>query len=213
MSIKIQAITMLLMVGCGMSMGLLFDTYRVMKGQTGLRGWLVIICDLLFWASCIFLVFGTLLRVNDGIVRVYLFIAMGIGAWIYFALFTSFYIKWFLRFIHLVKTIYRFIVRLLYVLIVKPLIFIYKTLIAIIVGISLFIWRVILFIQRLLKKIFVPIGTGSLKVSKKIVGSTKKKGAGISRWLAKVFKSKEKKSDQPKKDEDEDEEEDDEKDE
>ena len=136
MSIKIQALTMLLMVGCGMTMGLLYDTYRVMKGQTGLRGWLVIICDLLFWASCIFLVFGTLLRVNDGVVRIYLFLGMGIGTWFYFVLLHSFYIKWFLRFINLVKAIYRFTVRLIHVVIIKPIIFIYKTVLAVVIASS-----------------------------------------------------------------------------
>jgi len=205
-SIKIQAITMLLMVGCGMTMGLLYDTYRVMKGQTGLRGWLVIICDLLFWASCIFLVFGTLLRVNEGIVRIYLFIGMGIGTWIYFGLFTSFYIKWLLRLINLVKAIYRFMVRLVHVLVVKPLVFIYQTLIAIIVGISLFIWRILLFIYGLLKKLFVPIGTGSMNWSKKFIGGSKKKGAGISKRLANLFKLKKKKSDKKEEDDENDDE-------
>lgn len=206
MSIKIQAITMLLMVGCGMTMGLLYDTYRVMKGQTGLRGWLVIICDLLFWASCTFLVFGTLLRVNEGIVRLYLFIGMGIGTWIYFGLFTSFYIKWLLFLIKIIKSIYRFIVRLIQILIIKPLILIYQTVIAIVVGIALFIWRIILFTYRLFKRIFAPIGTGSLNWSKKIVGGTKKKGKGFSKGLAKLFKSKKKKSDKKEEEDDNDDE-------
>ncbi|RKD22788.1 spore cortex biosynthesis protein YabQ [Ammoniphilus oxalaticus] len=200
MSIEIQAITMLLMVGCGMTMGLLYDTYRVMKGQTGLRGWLVIICDLLFWASCLFLVFGTLLRVNEGIVRLYLFLGMGLGAWLYFSLFTSFYIKWFLRLIQLVKAIYRFMTRLCQVLLIKPLIFIYQTALAIIIAIALFLWRVILFIYSFIKRIVTPIGTGSKKWSKKITGGAKKKGAGFSRRLAKIVKLKGKKS--KKKDED-----------
>ncbi len=165
-------------------MGLLYDSYRVMKGQTGLRGWLVIICDLLFWASCIFLVFGTLLRVNEGMVRIYLFLGMGIGAWIHFSFITSFYIKWFLRLIHLVKAIYRFTVRLINLLIIKPIIFLYKTILAILIGIVLFIWRILQFLYHLLQRIFDPIG----KLGKKIY----KKGAGFFRRLAKLFKSKEK---------------------
>ncbi len=198
MSIKIQALTMLLMVGCGMTMGLLYDTYRVMKGQTGLRGWLVIICDLLFWASCIFLVFGTLLRVNDGIVRVYLFLGMGIGAWFYFALLHSFYIKWFLRFINLVKAIYRFIVRLIQVVVIKPIIFIYKTIVAVVVAVVLFLWKVATFAYNLILKLVTPIGKQSAKLSKQIYSGSKKKGAGILSRLAKLFKRKRRK----KKDED-----------
>lgn len=193
MSIQVQAITMLLMVACGMSMGLLYDTYRVMKGQTGLRGWLVIICDLLFWASCIFLVFGTLLRVNEGMVRIYLFLGMGIGAWIYFSLFTSFYIKWFLRLINLVKAIYRFIVRLINLVIIKPLIFLYRTIVAIVIGTALFIWRIVLFFYHILQKICIPIGKGSSKLGKKIYSGSKKKGAGLFRRVAKLFKLKGKK--------------------
>lgn len=189
------------MVACGATMGLLYDTYRVMKGQTGLRGWLVIICDLLFWASCTFLVFGTLLRVNEGIFRVYLFLGMGIGAWIYFGIFHSFYVKWFLRLIHLVKAMYRFTIRLIQFLVVKPLILIYQLIIAIVVSTALFIWRFFLFIYGLLKKIFIPIGKGSAKLGEKIYTASKKKGAGFLKRLAKLFKKPKDKNDKNDKDE------------
>lgn len=174
-------------------MGLLYDTYRVMKGQTGIRGWLVIICDILFWASCLFLVFGTLLRVNDGIVRVYLFLGIGLGAWLYFSLFTSFYIKWFLRFIHLTKTLYRFLARLFHLLILKPIIFIYQTTIAILLAAALFLWRTAQFIYKLIKKALAPLGSTSQKWGKKTIGQAKKKGAGFSKRLAKIFMSRRRK--------------------
>jgi spore cortex biosynthesis protein YabQ len=191
-SIQTQLVTMALMVACGMTMGLLYDTYRVMKGQTGIRGWLVIICDLLFWASCTFLVFGTLLRINEGIVRVYLFLGMGIGAWLYFVIFQAVYVKWFLRLINLVKAIYRFIVRTIHVLIIMPIIFLYKTILAIIIGITLFIWRIFLFLYNILHRMFSPVGRQLHKQGTRIYSSSKKKGAGIMTRLAKLFKRKNK---------------------
>lgn len=181
------------MVACGMTMGLLYDTYRVMKGQTGIRGWLVIICDLLFWASCTFLVFGTLLRINDGIVRVYLFLGMGFGTWVYFALFHKIYIVWFLRFIQLVKAIYCFIMRTIIILVIKPVIFLYKTIVAILLALGLFIWRILLFIYRVLYRIFAPVGKGVQKQGKRLYATSKKKGAGILSRLAKLFKRRKKK--------------------
>ncbi|MBP1932476.1 spore cortex biosynthesis protein YabQ [Ammoniphilus resinae] len=188
MNIETQLVTMILMVACGVTMGLLYDTYRVMKGQTGMEGLLVLICDLLFWASCTFLVFGTLLRINEGIVRIYLFLGMGIGAWLYFVLFHTFYIKWFLRFIRLVKAIYRFVVRTIEILLVKPLIFLYKVVVAVIVAIALFIWRILLFIYQLFKKIFIPSGKYVKNLGGKALSSSKKKGAGFLKRLAKLFR-------------------------
>ena len=174
-------------------MGLLYDTYRVMKGQTGLRGWLVIICDLLFWASCTFLVFGTLMRVNEGIVRMYLFLAMGAGVWLYFILLHSYYIKWFLTLIRWVKATYRFIMHLIHVLMIKPLFFLYKLIIATIIAFALFLWKVILFIYRILQSMIMPPVKWTGKSSQKIYSSSKKKGAGFLRRIAKLIRTKWKK--------------------
>jgi spore cortex biosynthesis protein YabQ len=184
--------TMALMVGCGMAMGLLYDTYRVMKVQTKIYGWMVILCDLLFWASCTFLVFGTLIRINEGIFRIYLFIGMGFGAWLYFVLFHSFYIKWFLRFIALVKAIYRFIIQVIQIFIIKPVIFLYKVIVAFVVWVALFVWKIAMFIYRLLGKLFVPLGRKTKKHSKSIYVKLKKKGAGFLKRLAKLLKKKRK---------------------
>jgi spore cortex biosynthesis protein YabQ len=191
-SIHVQLMTMALMVGCGMAMGLLYDTYRVMKVQTKIYGWMVILCDLLFWASCTFLVFGTLLRVNDGIFRIYLFIGMGFGAWLYFALFHTFYIKWFLRFVTLVKAIYQFFVRVIHIFIIKPIIFFYKVIVAIVVWVALFVWKIALLIYHLLCKLFIPFGKTTKKYSKNVYAKIKKKAAGILNRLAKIFRKKRK---------------------
>jgi spore cortex biosynthesis protein YabQ len=184
---------MIVMVACGMTMGLLYDTYRIMKGQTGLRGWLLIICDLLFWASCTFLVFGTLLRVNEGIVRMYLFLGMAVGAVVYFVLLHRLYVRLFLELIRWVKAVYRFVTKLITLLVIKPLIFLYQVLLSTTIVLLLSVWKTLQFIYHIFVKILSPWGRWGRLLSKRIFSTTHRVAAGIVKKVKKVFGKQHKK--------------------
>ncbi|WCN37781.1 spore cortex biosynthesis protein YabQ [Aneurinibacillus uraniidurans] len=126
MTLTGQAVTMLSMVLCGGAVGILYDTYRTFERRCHLTRWLVWICDFLFWISCIFLVFGTLLRINEGVVRLYIFFGIGIGAIVYFLMLRYPYLALLNRMITFGLWLYRLLVRTGYYLLVVPILFLYR---------------------------------------------------------------------------------------
>lgn len=121
------------MVVCGIAMGMFYDTYRTLERMCYLTRWLVRVCDFLFWLSCTFLVFGTLLRVNEGMVRIYIFLGLGLGMVVYFLALQSMYLVILKKLISFCLFSYRVILRILYYLIVAPLRFLYRFLFSIVV--------------------------------------------------------------------------------
>ncbi|MBN6187399.1 spore cortex biosynthesis protein YabQ [Aneurinibacillus sp. BA2021] len=154
MTLNGQAVTMLSMLLCGVAMGMLYDTYRTLERRCRLPIWLVWITDLFFWISCTFLVFGTLLRINEGVVRFYIFLGLGIGIILYFLLFQRLYLQILNKLIALTLWLYRVMLRIGRVLLIVPLLFLYRSLIAIL----LFVVSVVLATGKWLARPFLFIG-------------------------------------------------------
>nr|WP_027415778.1 spore cortex biosynthesis protein YabQ [Aneurinibacillus terranovensis] len=131
MTLTGQAATLLSMVLCGIGIGMLYDTYRTLERRCGLSLWLVWVCDLLFWISCTFLVFGTLLRINEGIVRIYIFLGIGIGGISYLLFLQRTYLYILGRMISFILWVYMLLMRLLYYLLIVPIRFLYRALLSI----------------------------------------------------------------------------------
>lgn len=115
-------------------MGILYDTYRIFERMYKMKKWLIWICDLLFWISATFLVFGTLLRVNEGIVRIYIFLGLGIGTIIYLLSFREIYGHLLKKIIQISITLYETIVKMMRVLIISPLIALFYFLVKVVKG-------------------------------------------------------------------------------
>jgi spore cortex biosynthesis protein YabQ len=126
----------ILIVLAGMAMGILFDFYRVVRGIFRLKLIMTSFLDLLYWLVAVFVVFGVLLAGNWGEVRLYVFIALLTGAYLYYRYFSRYSMH---LMIHIIR---KFIVALNYLrlvllgiikpfryiaaLIIKPLILIGK---------------------------------------------------------------------------------------
>lgn len=74
------------MVLCGFCMGTAFDMYRVIVHRFRLPRWLLPALDLLYWTAATLVVFQVLRQQNGGEVRLYVFLGLGIGVTMYFAL-------------------------------------------------------------------------------------------------------------------------------
>ena len=109
-------------------MGILYDTYRIFERMYKMKNWLIWICDLLFWTSCTFLVFGTLLRVNEGAVRIYIFLGIGIGTIIYLLTFREMYASLLKTIIAFVLAVYRALLKSIKILIIIPMLYLYGVL-------------------------------------------------------------------------------------
>ncbi|WCK54638.1 spore cortex biosynthesis protein YabQ [Aneurinibacillus sp. Ricciae_BoGa-3] len=179
MTITSQALTLLSMAFCGMGIGMLFDTYRTLERKSGLSGWVIWLCDFLFWVSCIFLVFGTLLRVNEGIVRIYVFLGIAIGAISYLLFLQPAYLYLLGKMIALIVWLYGRLLMMLKYLVLVPLVSLYRLVVSI-----------LLFTAKLLLKIagwlFRPFRWLGLMLWKRLGQPGKKQWLQVTRLWARA---------------------------
>lgn len=81
------------MVLCGFCMGTAFDVYRVIVHRFRLPRWLLPALDLLYWTAATLVVFQVLRQQNGGEVRLYVFLGLGIGVTMYFAIASAFIMR------------------------------------------------------------------------------------------------------------------------
>ncbi|USG65918.1 spore cortex biosynthesis protein YabQ [Brevibacillus ruminantium] len=154
MSIAVQFQTVLAMTACGAILGMGFDTYHVFSRKGKIPVWLSFFLDILFWVGSMALVFWILIQVNDGIVRFPIFLGMLFGAWVYFVIGSKKYIQFLNAVIKFLRWLYRTIVLLIYTLIVRPVLLLYKLifmvvtfLMTIIMTIFGYVWKLIRFLS------------------------------------------------------------------
>ena len=97
-----QIISFLVTVGLGLAMGAVFDFYYVLRSLFRPRKVFIHMGDLFVWLFMIALVFVTLVYVNWGEVRFYVFLGIVLGVSIYY-LTLSKYIK--IIYEHIIKTV------------------------------------------------------------------------------------------------------------
>jgi len=108
-SLEQQIINFLVTVGLGLVMGAIFDFYYVLRCLFRPRKIFVHICDFFIWLFMIAFVFITLVYVNWGEIRFYVFLGIILGTLIYYLAFSK-YIK--IIYKHIIKTI----LKILYII-------------------------------------------------------------------------------------------------
>lgn len=115
MSLKLQTLTMLHMVGAGVWVGVALETYRRLRIKGG--PWITFLQDLGFWLINSLIVFLWLLGVNNGQMRLYIFLSLLCGFAMYQAILRSLYrsflercIRFFRWFFHLLYTLWRMLI-------------------------------------------------------------------------------------------------------
>jgi spore cortex biosynthesis protein YabQ len=152
-SIAVQIQTVLIMSVCGALMGMGYDTYHVFKGNSRFPKWLVFLLDVAFWLCSMAAVFVVLVRVNNGVVRLPIFLGMLLGAWLYFLIMSKKYIHFLLTVIKFCKWFYQTLLHVIDTLIVRPILFLYRLvwmllafLFSGIMTILTFLWKVVRFL-------------------------------------------------------------------
>lgn len=161
MSLTLQLYTMLAMIGMGAWLGVALDTYHRFLNRPQRRRWLVFVHDILFWIVQALLVFYVLLRVNEAELRVYVFVALLCGFAAYQSLLKSFYKRLLDFVIYIVLQAIQFFVRLIQLLIMKPVVVIVQMMIAFILlifrilfSIGNGLWKCVLAILLFVWKLF-----------------------------------------------------------
>jgi spore cortex biosynthesis protein YabQ len=210
MTLSTQFLTMLSMIGMGSLFGAMFDTYQRFLNRPKQKAWIVFINDILFWVIQALSIFYTLFVVNSGELRFYIFIALLCGFAAYQALFKAIYLRLLEMGIQSVIAIYKFIIKMLQILIYKPVIGLIQLLIMIILALGRglitlvkFVFKIVLFILKIilvpLQKIMMLFWKLLPKGIKKTVDKLYNKTAGnlkeirnyINKWLDKWKRKKE----------------------
>lgn len=146
MTLDIQFYSMLASAATGLWLGASFDTYRRFTGSSGRFRWSLVFNDIFFWPPQGLVFFYVLLKVNEGEVRFYLFLALLLGYSVYRSLFEKMYMKILEHAIRIISGTYRLIVKTILVLFINPLKWLLKVLLALSMILLTTIWRIVYYI-------------------------------------------------------------------
>lgn len=121
MTLSTQFITMLAMIGMGSYFGAALDTYNRFLQRSRRKKWIVFINDLLFWLLQALIIFYVLFLVNKGEIRFFIFIALLCGFAAYQSLIKQLYLRLLELAIFIFVSTYKFIVKTIQMLIIRPL--------------------------------------------------------------------------------------------
>lgn len=136
MTLTIQFYTLLAMIGMGSLFGAALDTYNLFLKRSERKRWIVFLHDFLFWIIQGLLIFYVLFLVNEGELRLYLFLALLCGFSAYQALFKGLYLRFLAFLIVLVVKLFRFMTELVRLIVIEPIKWIIMSIFAIVLGIS-----------------------------------------------------------------------------
>ena len=149
MTLEVQFLTMMMMVGCGAVLGACFDTIGVSSREFRLHRALLALLDVAYWAAATVFVFRALLAANHGEVRLFVFIGLAIGVLLYALIIGSLYRKLLQGLIRVLKLVVRKTIAIIRVLLVRPLFFVYKLLVRLILAITGIVTTVSVFFAKL----------------------------------------------------------------
>ncbi|MFY4777238.1 spore cortex biosynthesis protein YabQ [Metabacillus sp. RGM 3146] len=150
MTLTTQFYTMLAMIGMGGWLGAALDTYgRFLKRSTRAR-WFVFLNDVVFWVLQGLCFFYVLLLVNEGELRLYLFLAILCGYAFYQGLLKEVYRKLLNFFINTVVMFTMFLMKTGNFILIKPITGLLHLLFLIVAGILNIIWKIIKWASQLI---------------------------------------------------------------
>lgn len=147
MTLQIQFVTLGMMCAGGLSLGGLFDLYRVLSGQLKVPVWLKAVLDLVYWFVGTLIVFKLLYESNWGEVRPFIFLGLGIGIILYFLLFSRTVIRVIKFMIRVVVATARMVQRTFMLLVVKPIIGLFRLTVIIfgfLLATAIFLYKIVL---------------------------------------------------------------------
>ncbi|AZB41200.1 spore cortex biosynthesis protein YabQ [Bacillus sp. FJAT-42376] len=120
MTLTVQFYTMFAMAGMGAWLGAALDTYRRFLVRSKRAGWIVFFHDLVFWLLQSVLFFYVLLLVNEGELRIYMFLAILLGFAAYQSMLKGIYLAVLNFMIHSVMLILKILGRIGQIFLIKP---------------------------------------------------------------------------------------------
>ena len=186
MTLQQQITTLSLMIAGGYIIGFFFDGYRVLRGIIKLPKVLVFIIDISFGILSAVLIFSFLLWSNHGQLRAVIILLLIASIWLYYVTLSSVSQRFWSKLYRTIYQLLHIIGKVFNLIIIKPIVLLYRTIIIIFTFLLTLFAAVGLFIKKFATVIFgglikISKGTGTrmMKIKKK---------AGFSSLLKKIFK-------------------------
>lgn len=116
----------------GIIIGLLFDFFRIARKVFNTNDIVTYLEDILFWILAGAIVLYSIFVFNNGILRLYMFLGILLGAFVYMLFVSSYIIKINIKIINILKSIFKifilpfsFIYKLLHKIFLKPITFLF----------------------------------------------------------------------------------------
>jgi spore cortex biosynthesis protein YabQ len=165
---------MLHMVGAGAYLGTAFDVFSRLRIKKN-NHWLMIIQDLFFWLINALLIFIWLRLVNEGEMRIYILLSLFCGYALYKALLQNIFRDMLERLIRTILALYRFTLRMLHTLVIKPIQWLYMIIIAIVLFVVGLITKLFTYFYHLLLFFIRPVSVLFTKLWKSFWKKTQNK--------------------------------------
>lgn len=117
-----QAYIFLIFIVKGITIGLLFDIFRILRLSFKTKDIITYIEDILFWLLTAFIILYSIFKFNNGEIRFFIFLALALGVLLYITAFSSSIVKLGVYVIKYIKKISKKFFNMLKM----PFIFIYK---------------------------------------------------------------------------------------
>jgi spore cortex biosynthesis protein YabQ len=150
MTLSIQFATMAAMVVSGLYLGGSLDTFRRLVPYRKPNTILTYVMEVGFWLIQAFILFFILFQMNGGELRFYIVVAVLLGFSIYQALFKNLYRGLLEKIIQWVTALYRFLRRLIEVLIITPLRWLLVLCMKILLGLGIALGTILLYTLRII---------------------------------------------------------------
>jgi spore cortex biosynthesis protein YabQ len=189
MNLSVQFMTMAAMAVMGLWIGISVDTYGRFFYRSGRRRWNIvqIAGDLVFWLLQGLLVFYVLLNVNQGDVRIYIFLALLCGYAAYKSLFQSLYLRGLEGIIKTVRFFFGLLKKIATVIFVRPVQLLWRIMYTVTIwfvhsalAILLFFWKIVAAPLKWLVRLIVP------EAVLKMIRNFFSRIAGIRRYMKKI---------------------------
>ncbi|WP_245595957.1 spore cortex biosynthesis protein YabQ [Paenibacillus taiwanensis] len=148
-----QWMTVLLMLLSGLTMGVAYDSYRVVAGQLHFPRWTLPCIDIIYWLAATWFVFQMLVKGNQGELRFYVFLGLALGAWLYYILLSKLTVMIVNGIVIAVKVVVKFLLQTLYFVLILPL----KTIGLFLLAILRFLGAVAIFLGKVVLKCSQPL--------------------------------------------------------
>ncbi|WP_079707626.1 spore cortex biosynthesis protein YabQ [Paraliobacillus ryukyuensis] len=149
MSLTIQFSTIISMIGGGFYLGCALDTFRRIAIHWKNRLLIAYSLEICFWLLQTLVLFYLLFLVNQGTLRVYIFLSIFLGVAIYKSLFAKLYQRLLELMLQYIRRGFAFLIRLVYGAIIRPI----KALLQLLLTILLFFLRVVFSVLQIIMQI------------------------------------------------------------